>query len=70
MPEFVQCGISKFILSARKMAVIFIVALTAKMRKGKVAYLGEGILRFRKPLDSAPFVLLIKSRVHLKALEW
>jgi hypothetical protein len=51
------------------MAVI-VVALTEKMRKGEVAYLGEGNMHFRMPVDSAPFVLLIKSRLHLKALEW
>jgi hypothetical protein len=48
------------------MAVIILVALTAKMRKGEVAYLGEGNLYFKMSLGSAPFVLL---RVHVKALE-
>ena len=45
-------------------------ALTAKMRKVKVVYLGEGNLCFRISLGSALFVLLIKSRVRVKALEW
>ena len=70
MQEFVQCAISEFILSDKKMAVVFLVALTAKMRKGEVAYLAEGNLHFRMSLGSAPFFLLTKSRMYVKALEW
>jgi hypothetical protein len=51
------------------MAVIIVVSLTVEMRNGEVVYSGEGNFYFRLSLGSAPLVLLIKSRVHVKVLE-
>ena len=41
--EFVECAFSEFTVSDKKMAaVIILVALTAKMKKVEVVYLGVG----------------------------
>jgi len=69
MREFVQCAFCELTVSDKKMALIIVVAVTVKMRKGEVVYSGEGNFCFRMSLGSAPLVLLIKSRVHVKVLE-